>query len=155
MKILCTFFLLSALLGPVNEKEQNYFFDTFGEGNFEEVNKALNKFSQNGDANSEVYVAALKMKKAGMLTNPAKKLSLFKEGKKILHARIDEKPDNLEWRFIRLVLQIKAPSILGYDDNLESDRDFIYENYNAADKNLKKHINEFAEISKYLNQEKF
>lgn len=62
------------------------------------------------------------------ISNPAKKLSEFKKGKKLIDAAIYKEPSNIEIRFLRFATQSKAPGFLGYKDNLEEDKKFLIKN---------------------------
>ncbi|GGF67318.1 hypothetical protein [Wenyingzhuangia marina] len=74
------------------------------------------------------YHAAATMKKAEFVWSPMQKLANFKKGKKMLESFIKEHPDNIEARYIRWLTQKKAPSFLGYHDNIKEDDEFIKKN---------------------------
>ncbi|MFT4848274.1 MAG: hypothetical protein ACI83B_000803 [Sediminicola sp.] len=71
------------------------------------------------------YVCALEMKKAEYSFNPISKLIIFKRTRKKLDSLIQSNPTDVHLRYIRLVLQEKAPSVLGYNDNIEEDKVFL------------------------------
>ena len=78
--------------------------------------------------------------------NPISKYSYFNKGKKMLEEAVKKDPNNVEIRLMRLISQEKTPSFLGYDKNIETDRNFILKNYkNSDDDNL------VIFIKKYLN----
>jgi len=64
----------------------------------------------------------------------------------MLEEAVKKDPNNVEIRLMRLISQEKTPSFLGYDKNIETDRNFILKNYkNSDDENL------VIFIKKYLN----
>ena len=65
------------------------------------------------------------MKKAGIINGAGKKLNLFKAGRKKLEAEIKKDSSNVELRFLRLMTQENAPGILGYKNELQTDREYI------------------------------
>ncbi|NLX71906.1 MAG: hypothetical protein GXY94_01190, partial [Bacteroidales bacterium] len=59
--------------------------------------------------------------------------------------------DNIEYRFIRLIIQEQAPSIVRYRDNIEEDSALIIAAYQGLDERLKREIDRYAKTSKLLN----
>ena len=80
-------------------------------------------------------------------SNPLNKYSYFNKGKKLLEDAIKKEPNNIEIRLMRLISQEKTPSFLGYNKNIEADRNFIIKNYkNSDDENLVKFIKNYLKI---------
>jgi hypothetical protein len=75
-----------------------------------------------------VYLGGLQTIWANHVFNPINKLKTFKEGKINIEKAIKLDPDNVELRFIRLSIQKNAPSFLGYNSNINSDKEFIKSN---------------------------
>ncbi|MDY8138421.1 hypothetical protein [Aquimarina sp. 2201CG5-10] len=95
--------------------------------------------------------AALTLKAAHC--NFFSKLSYFKKGKKLVEKAIEEEPDNIEIRMIRLCIQYNVPKILGYYKEIESDKDFILthvDQINSPD--LKKYIEGFIVDSEIFSE---
>lgn len=57
--------------------------------------------------------------------DPVKKISYFNAGKNKLEKAIQHLPHNTELRYLRLMMQLNAPTILGYTSNIEMDRNYI------------------------------
>lgn len=74
------------------------------------------------------YYGVAKMMMANHVLNPYKKYAYFKEGKNILEQCITREKENTELRFLRYSIQLYAPGFLGYNSNLNSDREFIQKN---------------------------
>ena len=64
------------------------------------------------------------------LKNPVKKLYIFNNCTKELDKIISENPNSIEIRFLRYLVQLNAPRLLGYYNNLKMDYDFIVGNIN-------------------------
>ena len=108
-----------------------------------ELNLASSNF-KNG------FLGAMTMKKAGIGGNPFYKLYLFKKGHELLEDAIKADPDNIEFRFLRLMIQENAPGFLGYNDSEEKDSEYIRKAYKSLPENLKKTISDYNRTSKVL-----
>lgn len=150
MWFVITLFSVFSVFSPKGEDDFEVFFEAYKTESEVKLDAAIQTFST-GKYRHDVYVAALKMKKAGVVKNTSKKIELFKEGKIVLEKNILQSPGNLEWRFIRLTIQENAPPIVRYKDNLNEDQTFIYKNYKNASKKLQKIILGYAAISEYLD----
>ncbi|QBO58890.1 hypothetical protein [Chryseobacterium salivictor] len=79
--------------------------------------------------------------------NPLKKMSYFNEGKKTMEQALKADPKNLEIRLMRLITQEKAPSILGYNQQIKEDRNFLAKEYkNTNDEDLKLYIKDYLKL---------
>lgn len=125
--------------------------------NFALMNKqeeAVNNIKQIALTSTEVsvnlkraYFAAAEMISAQYKINPAAKIKSFNAGKKILEATIFADTSNLEARYIRFTIQQNAPSFLGYNKSLSSDKNYIIKYLNqfkSSDPEL------FASVYAYL-----
>ena len=74
------------------------------------------------------YKASAVILKAKYAISPANKLSYFSKGTKLLDKCILADKSNLELRFLRLSVQLKSPSFLGYNENIKEDKYFIINN---------------------------
>ena len=81
------------------------------------------------------------------------KRNYLKTGTGLLESAIKEKPNTLELLFLRMTIQINLPSFLGYDDNIESDKKFVLENYSSAPDPLRQRIINFINKSDYFSSE--
>lgn len=98
----------------------------------------------------EAFEGAMLMRKAGTLTIPAKKLALFKEGYRKLETAISKNPQNVEYRFLRLMVQENAPRSLGYHKAISQDSKFIMENFKNLPANTQNSIAGYSKNSKAL-----
>ena len=74
------------------------------------------------------YLGAYQTIWANHTFSPFSKLSTFKKGKNNLEKAIKMDGDNTELRWLRLTIQLHAPSFLNYNDDIESDKSFIKKN---------------------------
>ena len=81
------------------------------------------------------------------------KRSFLKTGTLLLEEAIKEKPNTTELIFLRLTIQTKLPSFLGYNDNIESDKKFVLEHYNTTPSPLKERIGRFIGKSENFTEE--
>jgi hypothetical protein len=92
----------------------------------------------------------LLMKKAGMMAKPKDKISFFKSGRTKLEAAIAAEKDNVEYRFLRLIMQEHAPKIVKYRNELEEDSKLIKTNFNKLSAQLQQLITDYSKKSKVL-----
>lgn len=91
---------------------------------------------KNNSATHLAYLGGLQAILANHVVSPISKLHTFKEGKKNIEQAIKKEPDNIELRFIRLSVQKKAPSFLGYKSNINEDTEFIKKNSHQIGSNI-------------------
>ncbi|MDN3723347.1 hypothetical protein QRD02_03055 [Aequorivita sp. SDUM287046] len=91
------------------------------------------------------YKGAVLTLKAKFSKKKSDKKEFFKEGVSLIESAANAEPSNIEIRYIRLSVQENSPKFLGYDNNIESDKNFILKNCaNISSKELKNIIREFA-----------
>lgn len=109
--------------------------------NKEEEQVFMEKYQENENATVQAYVCAVEMKQAEYPINPIAKLKIFNRTKKKLNILIRDNPENIDLRYVRLLLQEKTPSILGYKDNIEEDKKFLKNEFDL--KNISKDLKEY------------
>src|SRR5207302_1291300 len=98
----------------------------------------------------DAFLGAMIMRRAGIGGNPATKLKLFKQGHKLLEEAIVKDPKNVEYRFLRLMIQENSPGILGYKKNEQQDSELIRKSYKTLPEDLQKTIADYNKKSKVL-----
>lgn len=86
---------------------------------------------------------------------PTSKLRYFNSGKRKIEAAIRQSPDNGELRYIRLLVQLNAPAMLGYNAKINRDL-FQFEQFVLQPGTDKKWNQIFIDnllSAKYLNKE--
>ena len=95
---------------------------------------------------------ALEMRKAGLLSIPAKKLAAFKQGHKKLEAAIAAAPQNGEFRFLRLMIQENAPKSLRYSKNIEEDSKLVKAQFSSFSAATRQSIKNYSKKSTSLGE---
>lgn len=89
--------------------------------------------TKNKSATHLAYLGSFQTISANHVFSPFNKLNNFKEGKENLEKAVQKEPNSVEVRFLRLSVQKKAPSFLGYKANINEDTEFIKKNYHQID----------------------
>ncbi len=114
------------------------------------VNQELKTLKAEPLSARQAFEGALIMKKAGLGGNPVQKLNLFKQGHNELEAAIKKDPKNVEFRFLRLIIQENAPRMLGYKDQLTTDSEYIKKSYKTLPDEVQRAIEDYSKKSKIL-----
>lgn len=77
------------------------------------------------------YAGATNMIMAKHALNPVKKMAYFRKGRTMLQKSIGKDPENAELRFIRYSIQVSAPGILDYNDDVSADYAFLIQSLRA------------------------
>ena len=95
--------------------------------------KFIETYKESTDPSILAYVVSISMKQAEYSYNPFYKLSVFKENKLKLEELIKTNNSNVHLRYIRLLIQEKIPSFLGYNDSIEEDKLFLKKKLEVKD----------------------
>lgn len=111
------------------------------------IEKSSTAFKNSKDPLYEGFLAVGKFFMAKHAFNPLKKMSYFNEGKKLMEQSLKSDPKNLEIRLMRLITQENAPAILGYNQQIKDDRNFLAKEYkNTSDDELKLYIKDYLKL---------
>lgn len=146
-----TYFLSASFAGFTQNIDKKTCMSAFSVGKISQIDAQLNLLEKFTGTDKEAYQGALLMRKSGLLSIPAKKLAMFKEGHKKLENAIAKNPDDAEFRFLRLMVQENAPKALGYNKNIKQDGDFIRANYKNMPEIVQQSIINYSRTSKVLN----
>ena len=126
------------------------FYKVIENGKLDAVEEQMKIILSAGGINKDAYSGALIMKKAGLVKGPSKKLSVFKEGHKKLEAAIKADAANIEWHFLRLIIQEHAPKILGYRDDIKKDAELVHTNFKKLSPELQAAVLDYRKQSDTL-----
>ena len=84
-------------------------------------------YKESSDVSIQAYVISLELKQASYKFFPWDKLRIFNKGKDRLENLIKKHPNNIDLRYMRLVIQEKTPSILRYKSSIVADKLFLKE----------------------------
>jgi len=93
----------------------------------------IKKYKHSLDPSVLAYVVSIEMKQAEYSYNPYYKIKVFKTNRKRLNELINSFNSNIHLRYVRLVAQENAPSILGYHDFIEEDKAFLKQKLEQKD----------------------
>ena len=85
----------------------------------------LTKYKGDERVEGKPYLYCGIMQMANYTMNPYKKLDYFNKGKQALESHISKYPQQIDARYVRVLIQSKAPRILNYYQNIQSDISFI------------------------------
>lgn len=150
MKKLILLFML-VFVGQAVAQEDD-FYDIIQKNNKAELERGLKEMDKVKNAEQkEVYKGAIKAKIAQFEKAPREKVDLFKKGIAPIEASIEKNPNNVEFRFIRLILQENAPKVLKYSQNIEEDSNVIKKGYKNVSKKIQESMIEYSKNSKVLD----
>lgn len=146
---LLVFFLSLSTICTAIEKSE--FYKVIASGNILEVDKCLQDLkSDKKSSKINAYTGVVMMKKASFVKDPKEKLKLFSTGAEMLNNEISKDSTNLEFRFLRLIFQEKAPKFLGYNKDIKSDKKQIIKGYKKMDAGLQREVLYYSKKSKIL-----
>ncbi|MCO5241742.1 MAG: hypothetical protein M9904_16985 [Chitinophagaceae bacterium] len=152
--LLLTVELLSAQSSKAHFNRKAY-YAAFSSDNINAIQKQLDILSQSPSDEKDAFEGALMMKKAGLLKGAPHKLKEFKAGREKLDSMIARHTENVEFRFLRLMIQEKSPKMLGYDKQLEEDHQYLVEHFNSVPASLQTAIVDYSRLSKVLSPQDF
>jgi len=147
---LFVYICFSSLKGKAQDFDKATFYKVLAADNEKELDEQLNLVKKSGIKEKAAYEGVLLMKKAGLLKKPKDKLNTFKAGHKKLEPAIAADQDNMEYRFLRVLIQENAPKILGYKKELAADSQLINSNFNLLSPLLKQVITDYSKKSKTI-----
>lgn len=153
--ILVTTYMILQSFTPQKTFNRKQFYSTIRQDDLEKINVELQSLETASFEGMKAFQGALMMKKAGVIKGPSAKLKLFKKGGKQLEAAIKEKPQNAEYRFLRLIIQEHAPKIVNYRDDIAADKEMIVTAYKSFSPELQKVVSEYSTSSKALDPKDF
>ena len=157
--ILVTFILLTIGFLKASEAQQKFdrsiFYKVMASGDTDAINNEINIIAGSSLSNKEGYDGALLMKKAGLVTRPKEKLKLFKTGRIKMETALLADSGNVEFHFLRLVIEEQAPKIVKYKKHIEKDKLFIQNNFKNLLPVVQHAILDYCKNSKVLHVEDF
>lgn len=137
------------------DASQDAFYSAFSSEDVGRLDAGLTAVKKSGHVHKRAYEGALMMKKAAFAKGNGKKLSMFKEGHKLLEAGIEKDPADVELRLIRLMIQENAPKVLKYNKDIAEDTELVRENYKKLSPQLQEVVQEYSKKSKVLKPGEF
>jgi hypothetical protein len=130
--------------------DKSTFYTIIESGSANDIDAQLNIVKESSLSEKEAYEGVLLMKKAGLVKKAKDKLSLFKSGRSKLESAISKDKDNIEYRFLRLIIQEHTPKIVKYRNELEEDSRLIHSNFKSLSPFLQQQIIDYSKKSTIL-----
>ena len=145
-------FSIVILHGKAQQQDFNRatFYKVLSAENEASIDAQINNVRKSGLVEMIAYEGVLLMKKSGMVAKPKEKIKLFKSGRTKLETAIAGEKDNIEYRFLRVIIQEHAPKIVKYRNELEEDCKFIRANFSRLSPFLQQVIIDYSKKSKIL-----
>ncbi len=152
MKSLISCFLFLALAGGGNI-DRDQFYTVFKSDSKDNISELIEHYENTDLSGSllNVYKGALLIKKSSYLNSVSERIEYFSHGKELIEKEIADFPENIEYRFIRLILQEQTPPILRYKSEIPEDKNTIMNSLNSIDEALKKRIINYSSNSNILD----
>lgn len=126
-RLLYTFFFFSLYIN-VSTATNNSFREAFHNNdlNQENVERMIASYSSDNSVD-QAYLGVCQAIMAQYVFLPTSKLKSFYDGKDLLDDSIEENKENGEQRYLRLLIQLNAPSFLFYNKNIDNDLEVFME----------------------------
>jgi hypothetical protein len=121
-------------------------------GNLDQIDEELTIVTATTVREQEAFEGALLMRKAGLLSRAKEKLTTFRSGAIKLETAMAKDSGNVEYHFLRLMIQEHAPKVVHYNKNQEQDSQLIIRSFPALSPVLRKAILDYCPHSKLLHQ---
>jgi hypothetical protein len=128
------------------------FYSVMASGRLEEINAELSVVGASSVKEKEAYEGALLMRKAGLLARPKEKLATFKSGYIKMESSMKRDSGNIEYHFLRLMIQEHAPKVVHYDKDQVKDSQDIIRSFPTLSPVLQKAILDYCPHSKLLHE---
>ncbi|MBZ4188643.1 hypothetical protein [Niabella beijingensis] len=144
--------LLFLSINTVTAQSKSAFYNALAGSSVKAIDAQISQVNAYASpAEAPAFTGALEMRKAGLVTIPAKKLSTFKQGHKKLEAAIAAHPKEAEFRFLRLMIQENAPKSLGYSRNIAEDSKMIRDQFASLPAVTQQSVKNYSKKSKSLS----
>ncbi|MEJ7588064.1 MAG: hypothetical protein WKI04_10945 [Ferruginibacter sp.] len=130
--------------------DKTLYYSVLAGDDLDALNSMLTKFNQITFPEKEAYEGALLMKKAGLVKKLKEKLQSFKSGRKKLEDAINNSKGNVEYRFLRLIIQENAPNIVRYKTNLKDDTEIVRTSYKNLSPAIQQVVKDYSKKSAFL-----
>ena len=110
--------------------------------------KSLKKLSSTSEVRA--FTGVFIMKSAQFEFAPWSKWNTFSKGKMMLEKEIHSNSSNVEFRFLRLMIQENVPSVVMYSSDIEADAKIVKKSYKTLDKETQEFILKYSKKSEAL-----
>ncbi len=126
------------------------YYSAISSGNITQIDEELSSLKADPNEGNDAFIGGLLMRKAGLESIPMEKMKLFKAGQVKLEKAIFDDSANVEYRFIRLMIQENAPGIVRYHKDLQKDKSYIEKSFKNLPADLQNSIMHYSKTSRIL-----
>lgn len=163
MKALLIFFILFSAIDIQHAKagcflqqfDKVAYYHILKSGNTKEINEEISLIDASSLDGKDAFKGALLMKKAGLLKVPKEKLDNFKSGRIKLETAMHNDSSNIEYYFLRLIIQEHAPKVVKYSSQINIDADYIKTNFKNLSPEVQRIVIDYSQTSKALKPDDF
>jgi hypothetical protein len=144
--------LLYILLVSASTFSKSEYFKVLSGNDASSMTKLIGRLEDiSSSPEQQAYLGTLKMKRSEQLKTAKEKLALFKEGKGLLEKAIVASPKNVEYRFLRLMIQENAPKVLKYNTHIKEDAKLVSNGYQSLVSEVRTAVVNYAKQSDNLS----
>ena len=125
---LCILLFIQGFIASAQKSDRLILRNAFQECVSKEKTESLHKHISDTKSTEVIsigYKGAVIAMRAKYSANPFKKYSYCKDGLNILTKAINQAPEDLELRYLRMIIESNIPSFLGMNCNLHEDKNMI------------------------------
>lgn len=131
------------------------YYKIIKDGSVDDINKELESLNGLPANDKEAYEGTLLMKKAGLVKKPKDKLDNFKKGRIKLETVMHADNANVEYHFLRLIIQEHAPKITKYRAQVTEDSEYIKKNFGSLPPAVQEIVKDYSKTSNILHPSDF
>jgi len=135
--------------------DRDAFYKTLKQGGIGEINTQISLIDASSIKEKNAYSGVLLMKEAGLVKKPKEKLGFFKSGRIKFETAFNSDTSNVEYHFLRLIIQEQAPKIVKYRAQLDQDSEYIKKHFATLPAYLQQVVVDYSKTSKILHPEDF
>jgi hypothetical protein len=160
-KLSTLFTLVFVIPGIKQDKSSSLYFDksvlyaAMAGRDIAEVDGVLAGLKESSLMEKTAYEGALLMKKAGLVSKVKDKLSFFKSGRSKLEEAIKNDEGNVEYHFLRLIIQENAPKIVRYKGDLKNDSELVRASFKKLAPVVQQAVKDYSKKSTFLKPTDF
>lgn len=137
------------------EFDKKAFYKIIENGNVDDIDKEIIAVTNSDMPEKEAYRGTLLMRKAGLVKSAVAKMDNFRSGAIRLERAIRDDKTNVEFRFLRLMIQEHAPKITKYRNKLSDDKEYIKANFSKLEPSVQDIVKDYSKTSTILNPSDF
>lgn len=152
--LLC-FVFIKPFAKPYQGFDKAAYYRIIKNGSVDDINKELENLIGLSPQDKEAYEGTLLMKKAGLVKKPKDKLDNFKKGRIKLETVMHADNANVEYHFLRLIIQEHAPKITKYRAQVTEDSEYIKKNFSSLPPAVQDIVKDYSKTSNILHPSDF